>query len=66
MQRVFTQDIKKGNREFAKKGDIRDYPLTTWKEIARSLFPRARNLMKALDKISTTVDNLGQAIGATK
>jgi hypothetical protein len=54
MNRVFTQDVGK-----YRAGDIRDYPLATWRDIAKSA-------KKPLEKITETTDNAAKVFAAPK
>jgi hypothetical protein len=60
MERVLTQDIKRANGTFfGRKGDVKDYPVYTWRNIAKSVLPKVSDVMSALNKISVPVDQVG-------
>ena len=65
MQRVYTKDIPKPGQPgqlFAKKGDVRDYPMQTWIDIGKSLFPKAKDARAMLDKFSSAIGDIGNLI----
>jgi hypothetical protein len=57
MLRKFTQDVggTPENPRF-KAGEIRDFLLNTWRQLALSVYPKAKDAAAALDKFSEPVN----------
>lgn len=69
MERVYIQDVehpKGSGRIYAKKGDICDHPIVTFKGIAESLFPNVKNSWERFKKICIPIEELGSQLGMEK
>lgn len=62
-ERVLTKDVTASNgREFGKKGDVKDYPILIWRNIAKTLFPKVKDVNEAINKFSHPISDIGTLI----